>query len=273
MSKIVAYTALLYGAEYLEYAIRSVIDAVDAFWFLYSPVGSHDGRKPVSLPPGEDVFTLYEIARKAAGNKFRWYENTGWRSEAEQRNTIFSLAPDADRIVVVDADEVWGPGLAQAVLGQSFLRPDIHDWLVPMIHLWRGFDRAIVHDPAYPVRVINPAAQLGRVETFDAHVHDEARRELLERTTDYVPEFHSRIIHAGYAISPELMRAKWETHGHKAQLRQDIDWFTERYENPEAVRDLHPVGSEYWNAEPINIMHYAPMFLMEHPRYAQAVYA
>ena len=271
--KIVAYTALLYGAEYLSYAIRSVIDEVDEFWVLYSPVGSHNGNKPVDLPPGEDAITLYEIARKAAGDKFRWYAHIGWSSEGEQRNTIFQLAPDADRIVVVDADEIWGPGLARAVLEQSFARPEIHDWLVPMIHLWRGFDRAILHDPAYPVRVMNPAAALGTVETFDAHRHDEAKRDLLARTAEYVPEFHSRIIHAGYAISPALMRAKWATHGHNHQLRHDIDWFTERYENPAAAHDLHPVGSEYWNAEAFDIMQYAPLLLMEHPRYAQAVAA
>lgn len=271
--KIVAYTPLLYGVEWLSYAIRSVIDAVDEYHVLYSPLGAHHGKMAVALPEGENARALYAIAREAAGKKLIWHTFGGWNSEGEQRDTIYKIVHDAGRILVLDYDEIWTPGLAEAVIGASLTRPDVREWRVPMVHLWRGLDRAILHDPAYPVRLINPTAPSGKSDTFDAEAHDAAKRELLTRTTEYVRDFHSRIVHAGYAISPELMRAKWTTHGHLNELRRDIDWFTERYENPAAVRDLHPVGSEYWNAEPIDIMQYAPMFLMEHPRCAQAVLA
>ena len=271
--KIVAYSALLYGREFLECAIRSVLDAVDEYWLIYSPLGCHNGSKPVQLPEGEDARTLYEIAHDTAGKRLRWYtEANGWDSEGRQRDTIFRLAPDADRIVALDYDEIWSPGLVEAVVRASASKPDVRNWRVPMIHLWRDPFHAILHDPAFPIRVINPHAQGGEA-TFDAEAHDDAKRELLARTTDYVPEFHTRIVHAGYAISPELMRAKWKTHGHTNQLRLDIDWFSERYENPDATTDLHPVGSEWWNAEPIDPKVYMPLFMLEHPRIAQAVEA
>lgn len=261
--KIVGYTALLYGVEWLERAIRSVIDAVDEYHVIYSPFGSHNGNRRVELPAGEDARTLYEIAHDTAGRKLRWYTHTdGWNTEGEQRNMIFSLAPDAWRVVNLDYDEVWSPGLVEAVIGASASRPDIRDWRVPMIHLWRDMNHAILHDPAYPVRVINPDAPLNAAETFDAEAHDAAKRLLLARTLDYVPEFHSCIVHAGYAISPALMAAKWQTHGHKAQYRTDIDWLKERYLNPTAITDLHPVGSEYWNAEPIDPCAYLPGYVV-----------
>lgn len=271
--KIVGMMALHYGIEYLPWAVRSVIEELDEMWFIHTPVGNHNGGSDaLPLPASENPLILYEAARAAAGSRFRWYSNSNWHTEGEQRDTIFQLAPDADRIVVVDSDEIYGPGLVQAALSASFQYRDVRNWRLPFIHLWRGFDRAILHDPAYPVRLINPRAQSGEA-TFDAHAHDDAKRELLARTTEYVPEFHTRVVHAGYAISPELMRYKMTVHGHSAEFRKDIDWFSERYENPAATHDLHPVGSEYWNAEPIDIMQYAPMFLMEHPRYAQAVLA
>lgn len=263
--KIVAYTALLYGREWLEYAIRSVIDSVDEYYVLYSPLGSHHGQKQVELPPGEDARTLYEIAHDTAGRKLRWYTYAGWHTEGDQRDTIYRLAPDADRIAVLDYDEVWSPGLVEAVVRASASRPDVRDWRVPMIHLWRDLHHAILHDPAYPVRVINPHAPAGTSATFDAEAHDAAKRELLERTADYAPEFHTRIVHAGYAISPELMRAKWQTHGHQNEYRRDIDWYTERYMNPAATTDLHPVGSVYWNAEPIDPFVYLPGYMIDHP--------
>lgn len=273
--KIVAYSALLYGSEFLECAIKSVLDVVDEYWVIYSPLGCHNGSKPVQLPEGEDARTLFEIAHDTAGKRLHWYTDAnGWSSEGQQRDMIFKLAPDADRIVALDYDEIWGSGLVEAVIRASASRPDVRDWRVPMIHLWRDLHHAILHDPAYPIRVINPHAPAGTSATFDAEAHDAAKRELLTRTMEYVPEFHSRIVHAGYAISPELMRAKWSgTHGHQNELRKDIDWFTERYENPKATRDLHPVGSEYWNAEMIDPFTYLPPFMAEHPRLSKAVAA
>jgi hypothetical protein len=271
--KIVAYTPLLYGAEWLQWAIRSVIDAVDEYHVLYSPLGSHNGQKPVELPPGEDARTLYEIAHAAAGRKLRWYTGTDWHTEGEQRDTIFQLTPDADRIVCLDYDEVWSAGLVDAVVAASASRPNVRDWRVPMIHLWRDLHHAILHDPAYPVRVINPHAAIGTSATFDAEVHDAAKRELLARTLDYVPEFHTRIVHGGYAISPALMAAKWTTHGHANEYRQDIDWMNDRYLNPSATRDLHPVGSDAWNAEPIDPFVYLPGWMLDHPLMAEAVAA
>jgi hypothetical protein len=144
---------------------------------------------------------------------------------------------------------------------------------VPMIHLWRDLHHAILHDPAYPVRVINPHAAIGTSATFDAEVHDAAKRELLARTLDYVPEFHTRIVHGGYAISPALMAAKWTTHGHANEYRQDIDWMNDKYLNPSATRDLHPVGSDAWNAEPIDPFVYLPGWMIDHPLMAEAVAA
>ena len=52
-----------------------------------------------------------------------------------------------------------------------------------------------------------------------------------------------------------------------------MDWYHERYMNPAAVRDLHPVGSEYWNAEVTDPFTYLPPFMTEHPRLFKAVAA
>lgn len=271
--KIVGMMALHYGIEFLPYAVRSIIDEVDEMWFIHTPTGNHaGGPSDLPLPEAEHPLYLYEAAHEAAGKAFRWYSHSGWRSEGEQRDTIFQLAPDADRILVVDSDEIYGPGLARAAIAASASRPDIRNWRLPFIHMWKDFYHAILHDPAYPVRLINPHAQGGEA-TFDAEAHDATKRELLARTTDHVPEFHTRVVHFGYAINPELMRYKLTIHGHRAELRRDVDWYQERYLNPAAKTDLHPVGSEYWNAEAIEPFVYLPAFMAEHPRMAEAVAA
>lgn len=265
--KIVGVMALHYGIDYLPYAVRSIINDVDTMLFLYTPKGNHSGESHLPLPEYEQAAYLFDAARRAAGSKFAWYTGLDWRTEGEQRDSMYQIAPDADRYLVVDADEMWSEGLARAVIAASASAPNVREWRVPMVHLWKGFDRAILHDPAYPVRLINPHAPQGTSTTFDALAHDAAKRELLARTCDYVPVFYSRIVHAGYAIRPDLMLYKWGCHGHKAEYRKDIDWFAERYMNDAATTDLHPVGSDYWNAERINIRDYLPEWIQEHPFY------
>lgn len=271
--KIVGMMALHYGIDYLPYAVRSIIDVVDEMWFVHTPVGNHaGGPSELPLPEAEHPACLYEVAREAAGKRFRWYSHSGWHTEGDQRDTIFQLAPDADRILVVDSDEIYGPGLAEAAIRASASRPDVRNWRLPFIHLWKDFYHAILHDPAYPTRLINPHTPNGDA-TFDAEAHDRAKRELLNRTLDHTPEFHTRVVHCGYAINPELMRYKMTIHGHRSELRKDIDWLRDRYLNPAAKTDLHPVGSVYWNAEPIDPFVYLPAFMAEHPRMVEAVAA
>src|SRR5688572_11569683 len=106
--RIVCYIALLYGSDFMNHAIRSIIDDVDSVVVLYSPVGSHGHQSDMPCPDSRE--TLYEIASNAAGDKLRWFDGL-WAHEGQQRDSIFQIVPDADVIVVLDSDEVWLPGL------------------------------------------------------------------------------------------------------------------------------------------------------------------
>lgn len=247
--KVVAFTALHYGKPYLKWAMRSVLDYVDEYVVVYSDVGSHGHRTKV--PPPDRPESLYEIARQTAGDKLLWYSGR-FDYEGQQRDKVFDLVPDADMVIVVDSDEIWSPHAIEWVYGYAadiILRKDIRQFRMPMIHYWRSFHRAVLHDPAYPVRVICPKANEG-AQTLPMH--------------DFP------INHMGYAIPSDLMRYKWLVHGHKNELRQDIDWFQERWD-ANAQRDCHPVGSEYWNPETVNPLDTMPEWMQEHPYFGLEV--
>ena len=91
--KVIGYTALHYGRDYLGYAIRSVIDAVEEYHVLYTSQGSHGHRSQAHCP--DTRLELFEIAEAAAGAKLRWHEGS-WLWEGQQRDAIFEYAPDAD---------------------------------------------------------------------------------------------------------------------------------------------------------------------------------
>lgn len=242
---IVAYTALHYGTDYLHHAIRSIIDDVNEYIVLYTPVGSHGHQSDVPCPDSRE--TLYEIAYAAAGDKLRWFDGV-WAHEGQQRDNIFSIVPDADVIVVLDADEVWAPELLVNAIRETstWHRRDIR---LPMIHYWRSLKQAIMHDPALPVRLIYPHVKTG-AETFTP--------------SPLTSKPYQAINHFGYAQRSEIVRYKLTTHGHKNEFRRDCDWFNDVFMNPSRTTDLHPVGSDQWNIEPIGI----PDFMLDHP-YAQ----
>lgn len=249
--KVVGFTCLHYGKDYLEWAIRSVINHVDEHWCVYSPIGSHGHRTDRPCPDSREE--LYVAAKRGAGDKLRWHEGT-FRHEGEHRGMIHQLAPDADVILVVDADEIWGHDLAaQFTRFRAFNfmgAGEIKLWRVPIIHYWRSFYRCILHDPAFPIRVIYPKA-VGGEETFQAFPY-------------------TRINHMGYAQRPEIVEYKQHTHGHKGEWRKDVDWFNDVF-MANRQTDTHPVGSEYWNTEFVNPLDYMPVWMAEHPYYDKAV--
>lgn len=236
--KIVAYTALHYGRDYLRWAIRSVIDYVDEYVVLYSAVGSH-GHKANSPCP-ETREELMRIASDAAKGKLAWYDGS-WSHEGEQRDTIHDIAPQADAVIVLDADEIW-PYAAMIPAAIEFgIRSRRGRLRLPMVHFWRSFHRAVLHDPAFPVRILLPK------------IGNEAAT------------YHTApIAHMGYAQRTEIVDYKQLTHGHRGEWRRDIDWFRERY-LANAKTDCHPVGSEYWNPEPVEYRTYLPAWMEDHP--------
>lgn len=243
MTKAVAMTPLLYGADFLASAIRSVIDSVSEHWVIYSPVGSHGSHTDIPCPETEEQ--LFNIASEAAGRKLHWYRGH-FAHEGIQRDMIFQLAPDADVILALDSDELWPDGLAHACITALDRYPDIPYRLrLPMVHFFRSFYRAVLHDPAFPERVIFPKQPDKRIVLFD----DPAVRP---------------IAHMGYSQRSEIVEWKLKVHGHKAQFRTDLNWFRDVWQTNRQY-DCHPVGSEFWQPEQVNPWDYLPDFMKSHP--------
>lgn len=241
--KIIAYTALLYGTDYLGWAIRSVIDYIDEYHVIYDQTGHGSHGHVTDRECPDKRWDLINIATNAAGDKLRWHDGA-FAHEGYQRDAIYQYAPDADAYLTLDADEIWADGCAAycrylAESGQfRTIRPQ-------MIHYWRSFYRAVMHDPALPVRVTIPKG--------------DDREFTLSRT-----KLDDQLInHMGYAQRSELVEFKQHTHGHKGEWRKD-DWFNTVF-MANAQTNCHPVGSEYWNPETVNPLDYMPAFMKDHP--------
>lgn len=231
----IGYMALHYGEDYIEYAIASVIDDLDQLYILYSATPSHGHSTDLICP--DSRAKLYDLAFNASQGKLTWIDGA-WAHEGYQRDAIFSLAPQADTILVLDSDEIWQKGLARQAI--NAIQQSGHKQMrLPFIHYWRSFHRGFLHDPAYPVRLFNLKG--------------------VGETTLSTPD---RINHMGYAQRSEVVRYKMTIHGHKNELKPN--WFETTFA-PNRQTDCHPVGSDYWNVEEINPWLYMPDFMSDHP--------
>lgn len=243
--KVAAYTALHYGREYLGWAIRSVIDVVDEYIVLYSPTGSHGTRTDRPCPETRDE--LYAIAKAAAGDKLRWIDGHNWRHEGQQRDAIYQHT-DADAILVLDADEIWNEALiVSALLAARY--EQARYYRAPMIHYWRSFYRAVVDDPAFPIRLILPKVRHG----------EDTLRRLHE---------NSVINHFGYAQTPQIVEYKQHVHGHRGEWRGN--WYRDRFLVNSQV-DCHPTSQNYWFPQRIDPMSYLPAWMATHPYFGLEV--
>lgn len=237
--KVAAFTALHYGVDYLEYAIKSVAPDVDEWLFAYSPVGSHGHRTTVQCPESEAELKAAAL-RGLDGLPYQWW-SANWPHEGAQRDSVYNHT-DADLIIVVDADEVWADGAVVDAIEQGSKQETLNG-RVPFIHFWRSFGW-VCKDGAWPVRVLRPGMPTG--DTY----HDIAP-----------------VLHFGYAIRPHMMIYKWHIHGHKAEMRPN--WLDVRFMHwspDNGNYDLHPTNFDYWNAEPY-AKEQLPDVLSDHPFY------
>lgn len=266
--RTIACVCLHYGVEYLEYAIRSVIDYVDEVAIFYADLPSHGHYTEDDIPKAESkkaIFSIVDLLEKEYGSFNPWHINGGknltsqgklslflgsWSQESEHRNAMEKYAKESgyDVMFVLDSDEVWQPETIKKVitsaeaLKASHLMP-AHSWRLPMAHLWQGFN-LICRDPCMPERVAFPQVPV-------------------ENGWVPMPSDMAPIYHFGYAISDELMAYKWKIHGHKAELRPG--WMEEKW-LARATQDVHPTNLNFWNAEPFD-KSLLPDIMRRHPRF------
>jgi hypothetical protein len=235
--KVVAYTPLHYGKEYLWYAVHSVRQFVDLHYVLYTPTPSYGHTSNLVCPDTEAEL-------KACIDQYDhviWHRGQ-WNNETEHRGTILELVEeDVELILPVDADEVWGQRELGHVLESVYAAEAARDWRVcGFQHLWRSFYWRC-EDAMAPVRVIDLRVPRG---------------------TQYVT---GKVFHFGYAQSVETMRYKWSIHGHQNELR--VGWLRDKFERwVPGIDDVHPTCSGIWNPSFVSPAD-MPKFMRNHPYY------
>lgn len=239
--RIVSYSIVHYGADYLSYALRSVINHVDQAIVIYTPHPSHGHSTTVQCPESEsDILQAANID----SDKVRTYTLSGIRHEGPQRDYAVEMCRQAgaDLILVVDCDEVWHSDVLTKALDYAWTENKARNWLINFTHLWRSFNW-VCRDQGWPVRIIDLRHPMS--------------------TVAYIPKEFGDIYHFGYCIRNNIMDYKLRIHGHKYELRSG--WFENRWLIWPPPDDCHPTNSEgFWNPQPFDKEQLPPL-MREHP--------
>ncbi len=255
--QIHSLTILHYGADYLNYALKSVYPHIDKAHVFYTSTPSHGHS--TSIPPVESRDALmreafradaYESFKGNGKGKVIWHDLPTITHEGPQRDFALQQVrkAGADMVVVVDCDEIWPDGLLPTFINYARANK-ARNHLVNMMHFWRSFNWAC-QDQGWPVRIIDLR-------------EDEAM-------VNYIPADLGRVLHFGYAVRDRVMRYKWLIHGHKNELRPE--WFMTKWAAWPPVDDCHPTngrnddGEPFWTPKPFDKAT-LPEFMREHRFY------
>lgn len=237
--RVLSYTVLHYGKDYLDYALRSVQSNVDRSIIVYTPHPSHDHKIDINPPE-----TLEQLQQSVTID-CDWYKTEGIFYEGRQRDEAVRICESngADLILVVDYDEVWSTPTLSRVLNYVWQQNKARNWLINFTHLWKSFNWCC-RDQGWPVRII------------DTRHKDR---------TAYVPKEFGEIYHFGYAVTDRIMQYKWKIHGHKNDLREG--WLTGQWQAWLPVNDCHPTNDKgFWNPESFD-RERLPLLMKNHPFY------
>lgn len=252
--KVIGYIPLLYGAEYLEACLRSILPHVDKLIIVYTPHGSQGHSTKIPCPESEnqlrDIALATESAMLGAGEitngKIEWHSTTGFPTEGQHRDYILKYAKGYDLVFTLDADEVVEPLDVEKALMEAWALPVRHVALKGFINFWRSFNFVCL-DGFLPYRIVN-------LKNHNGHGVVDCR-----------------VYHFSTAQKEETVRYKWNVSGHASELKPgwiDNTWLRWTPENQ--FGDLHPVSIGLWNAVPFD-RQTLPEMLKSHPNFEKSV--
>lgn len=230
--RVMSYSVIHYGLDYLPYALRSVSPLVEKSYIFFTSHPSH-GHSTDLIPPESRDEIMASIPEPEWG-KLIWVDTEGFWTEGPQRDYAVKtlIADGADVILNLDYDEIHSPEVLEQMIKEIWDRNIARNHLVNMRHFWRSFSW-VADDDGWPVRLIDTRRTGG---------------------VNYLSTSFGKVNHFGYAITDKTLRYKLSCHGHKDEMRPN--WYEEKWLAWPPVEDSHPTngrkenGDGWWNPKP-----------------------
>jgi hypothetical protein len=241
--RVIAYSPIHYGKEYLKESLLSIIELVEKVVVIYSETPSYGHGTNVPCPESE--LELFDIAMAVCGDKLIWRKEK-FANEGEHRGFIYNFTEGFDIVLAIDADEVFHTEELRKAIDLAYAGDKRYYGISGYLNFWRSFN-FVCKDGYVPIRLTNLRNQSGE---------------------GVVP---CTIYHFSCAQSSVIMDYKYEIHGHKSELR--ANWLHETYYKwtpQNNFTDLHCVAIGLWSATPFD-KNTLPDSLKQHPNFNKEI--
>ena len=242
----IAYYAIHYGKEWLEWSIRSVKPFVDEVHVFYTGYPSHGHSTSLVCP--ETALDL-KIVTDRMGAEWWNCSHMHFNWEGAHRDYAVNMCRElgADTILVVDPDEVWTPEYLTAALDEAESGTETV-YRVFMRHFWRSV-KWVCDDLAAPVRILRSNAS--------------------NKAENYIKAI-GKVLHFGYAQSPRITFYKQDIHGHKGEWREG--WFENVFMPWQPGQgDVHPTNVNFWTPVPYEDNGELKQLIGDHPYFGKDI--
>lgn len=237
--RVLGFMPIYYGIEYLKESLESIKDHCEKVVVAYTNEPSHGNSTARICPDSKEE--IFSICNSVLGDKLIWDEKHRYYAENEHRRQIYNYSNGYDLILSIDADEVYGDDLKDA-LYYAYIGSARRYGIKGYLNFWRSFNH-VCTDGFRPIRIENLNRQ-------------NNEQDLECRLTVY---------HFSTAQSERIMNFKYSVFGHASEIRKN--WLNDIYFNwKPGQNDVHCVAYGIWNPEPFD-KNTLPESLKKHPNF------
>lgn len=244
--KFIAAYCVYNDEEYIEYSIRSILDAVDQVLILLSqaPYIAYNPQARAVSRPDQTEAIVDRVAR--ASSKITVIKKT-WNSELDHRNAAMALARESggELYWLVDGDEVYRQEHLEVIKEEVARHPEISQFIIKCDLFWRSFWYRIPAGelgwmPRRIFRITRHRPVLGLRFPYTCRFIGNNKTNSLGAVYQIPPE-RAIFYHFSYAHTPARMKDKLSTFSHAHEIRNG--WYESVWLKWPSQRDMtnvHP---------------------------------
>lgn len=271
--RIAAVFCVYNEREYLAYAVRAILPAVDDVLILLgtAPYTAYNpNARAVSRPDGTEGL-VEQLAREDP----KITVITGlWASEVDHRNAglAWCLAHGADYYWLVDGDEVYREDHLHNIRQELQGRPRVGTFIIKCHIFWRSFAYRIpagvlAWRPRRIFRVTRGRRLLGVTVPYRCRFLGQNETNSLGSVYE-IPTDRAVFYHFSYARSSEAMSDKFRTFSHAHEIRQDwLKAVWEQWPTNRTMTNIHPIDPPKFPRAVHHAPDDLPAMLRGHPYY------
>ncbi len=272
--KITAVFCVYNEKEYLEWAVRGILPAVDRVLLLLglAPYNAYNpNAREISTPDGTEAIV---DALAKTDPKITVVKGV-WGSEVEHRNTGMKLCLEdgTDYYWLVDGDEVYREDHLKNIREEIGKQPATGTFIIKCHIFWRSFRYRI---PAQemswrPRRIFKMTRRrniLGIKFPYDLRFTGQNETNSLGPVYEFPPE-KAVFYHLSYARSAAAMKDKFKTFSHAHEIKEDwVSNVWEKWPSDRAMANIHPVDPPKFPRALEQAPNDFPAVMKNHPYYA-----